>query len=350
MWNELTVKDNDDRLKEGVVTRKQLVKQIFTNVELENSMRIDVLMHQPIDTEQIYFILQHGLSSSGNSYIVSTRLGANRVTTRVVESGKSEKTLGFALSVPHTLWVESEKVEIRTGLTTQLCVSVDHRNNDLARYLITSIIDYGFHNDIYTGYHYIATPRTVSNVHVYTYFRPLKVSSAIEFGYEVPFHGTNYEVTLNTDYSVRDLKFEDLELCRRVGRKLTVSVNKVEFENLMADSEGITILYKSKVVGVCIYRTVLLHTKKDKVCPIGRVVLMEMIDRHTHHVVSSIINYLSSLNKYVVMSGVCFGSLNNRHIKNSLGFIVSGESYLDFYNLHLKNSSRNANEINLLYM
>lgn len=350
MWNELTVTENNDKLKEGIVTRKQLVHQIFTDVELENGMRIDVLMYQPINTEQIYFILQNGLSPSGNSYIVSTRLGVNRVTTRVVESGKPEKTLGFALSVPHTLWVESEKVEIRTGLTTQLCVSSEHRNNDLARYLITSIIDHGFNHEIYTGYHYISKPRTISNVHVYTYFRPLKLGSAIEFGYEVPFHDSNYEVSLNTDYSIREIRFEDLEMCRKVDRKLTISLSKREFDELMFDSEGIAIMYKSRVVGVCIYRTVLLHTKKDKVCPVGRIVFLEMIDRHSHHVVSCIIDHLISLEKYVVMAGVCFGSLNNRHVKNSLGFIVSGESYLDFYNLHLKNTSRNANEINLLYM
>ena len=65
---------------------------------------------------------------------------------------------------------------------------------------------------------------------------------------------------------------------------------------------------------------------------------------------SSIVNYLLDNTRYIVLSGVCLGNLSNESLHNKLGLVVSGKSYLDFYNLHLSKDKCKAENVNVLYV
>ena len=65
--------------------------------------------------------------------------------------------------------LESESI-IESGMTTHLCVSAKQRHKDIAKYVISTVIDYGYNHKIYTGYHYIREPKTASNILVFNYY------------------------------------------------------------------------------------------------------------------------------------------------------------------------------------
>jgi hypothetical protein len=52
--------------------------------------------------------------------------------------------------------------------------------------LILGVIQWGFSNNIYTGYHYIKESKSDSALKIYNYYRPLNVQTCLEAGYEIP--------------------------------------------------------------------------------------------------------------------------------------------------------------------
>jgi hypothetical protein len=331
-------------LNEGIISKDRPFIFEHKNVKVTDDIVIDIMVGEPVSNELVYFIAENGISANGNSYILNPKIANKRVTTYIKSKGN---ILGFAISIPHTL--RFKELIFKTGITTNLCVSLKHRKLDIARYLISSIINWGYEHQIYTGYHYINEPRTDSNIHTYTYFRPLNLKMAADYGYEIP--QMDYTTKSGSDYKIRKSEFEDYELCKKINRTLSINFEKQDFENITYDCESLTVMYKNKVVGLVILKPVLLSIGKiGKLCPIVRIVFMEMIDKHDYNVISKIIEHLAEMNKFSVMSGVCFGNLNNHNLRNKLGFVTSGQTYLDFYNFHFKEINRNANEINLLYI
>jgi hypothetical protein len=335
-----------DQNEEGIISYKKPFDFEYDNIRVNDKLSVKVRMNQQHQNETVYFILENGLSPSGNSYLVNPKFLNFHLTTTLYEES-SNKILGFALALYNTLRMNEE--EYKSVHTTLLTVNVDYRKINLAKYLISSIIDHTYSMGSYVGYHFIAAPRTESNIHCHTYFRPLNIKIALNYGYEVPVG--EYETRTSSDYSVRQGKFSDLELCNRTKRHLYTSLTETEFSDLMKNCEIATVLCKQKVVGVIIYRPTLLHIFKVKrLCPIARVLYFEMLPKHNHHVVSAVLDYLTKMDKYVVMSGVCLGELNDEKFRRSLGFITSGNTYLDFYNFNIAKQHRNSEAVNVLYV
>ena len=342
-WSSLPKSENKDY--EGIVSKKEPIKYDNENLRINDALIINTITNGNINKELFRFILDNGLSPSGNSYLVNPNTLVNRVYTYLTDAMEVNTYLGFAISVPHSLKLNSEIIE--TGLTTYLTVSKEHRKEGLAKYLISNIISYGWSNKIYTGYHYIAEPRTESNVLVYTYFRPLNIQRALECGYQ--FNPEQMTLNNNTDYIIRPTTYEDFSLLEKVNRKLNIYLTEETFKNLCQDCKFYTTLYKSKVCGIIGIKPVILKIGRiNTLCNVARVVYLETLQRNTFHSISKMIQHLST-GEYVVMSGVCFGNLTNDHVKNSLGIVSSGKLYLDFYNLSIKESNRHSGDINMLY-
>jgi hypothetical protein len=345
----VTIPQGDDKKEEGIINKDKLPFKVeYFNIQLNNNITVNIFMNEEIKQDVLMFISNNGLSPSGNSYILNPKSVLGRVTSKVVTINKlGEKILGFALSIPHSIKFNNQIID--TSLTTNLCVSLKHRNMNIAKLLISSIIDYGYNNQIYTGYHYISEPKNSSNIQVKNFFRPLNVDLAKECGYQIP--QKDYILNNSSDYKIRKSELKDFDICDMLNKKITISMNERSFVDHLRDSECLTVIYKSKIIGVCIYKTILLKiAKTNKICPVARLVFFDCVEDHTVHAMTQVINYLIEGKRHIVLSGVCLGNLTDEDVKKKLSMFVSGESYLDFYNLYINEENRNASKINLLYI
>jgi hypothetical protein len=344
VWNFFPKSDN-----EGIISFDKNFELSYGNNIVEDDLNIDICVNEDITQDILTFIANNGLSPSGNSYILNPKSAKDRVNI-VVKNSLTKEILGFVLSIPNTINLKGEL--IKSGLTTNRCVSLKHRNKKIGQSLISAVIDFGYKNKIYTGYHFIPKAKTESNIEVSNFYRPLNLKLAKECGYQIP--DRDFILNSSSDYEVKIGKYEDFVLLlnnNKINRHLNIQPDEKEFINYKNDFECITIFNKSKVVGICIYKSVLLKiAKTNKICPVARLVFMECINKHTIHVMNSIINYLIDINRYIVLSGVCMGNLSNEGLYNKLGIIQSGKSYLDFYNLKISEEHCKASDINVLYV
>ena len=343
-WSSLPIADKKDY--EGIISKSEPSKYIKENLEINDELKINIVTNGTITKELFKFIYNNGLSPSGNSYLVNPNTLMNRVYTYLEDASHLNEYLGFAVSIPHSIKFNKEIIE--TGLTTYLTVSLKYRKLGLAKYLISDIIDYGWNNKIYTGYHYIGEARTPSNILVYSYFRPLNIEKAFNAGYQ--FNPENMLLNINSDYNIRETILEDFSLIERIDRKINIHFTEKIFNNLCQDCKFYTVICKTKVTGIIGIKPVLLRVAKtNTLCNIARVVYLETLDRYVFGTVSKMIQYLSS-GEYVVMSGVCFGNLTNDHIRHSVGMVTTGKLYLDFYNVAIREENRHSGDINMLYI
>jgi hypothetical protein len=331
---------------EGIISKNEPIKYSKEKLDINSELMINTVTSGIVKKELFRFIYDNGLSISGNSYLIHINTIINRVYTYLLDSNNLDEYLGFAVSVPHALKFNNEIIE--TGLTTYLTVSLKYRKMGLARYLISDIINYGWGNNIYTGYHYIGEAKTSSNILVYSYFRPLNISKALEAGYQ--FNPENMKVSLTSDYTIRESVIGDFELLNKVGRKINIHLTEKIFNNLLQDCKFYTTMRRDKVTGIIGIKPILLRIgRTNTLCNIARVVYLETLDRHVYQSVMTMIKHLST-GEYIVMSGVCFGNLVNENIKHSVGMITTGKLYLDFYNLSIKETNKHSGDINMLYI
>jgi hypothetical protein len=294
----------------------------------------------------VYFILENSLNSVGNSYLISPKVISNNLSTYIQSS--NDEILVFALSIPNTVILNNQKINI--SLTTLLTTSLKYRNIGLAAYLIRSLIDHGYYHNIPTGYHFISHPRNVSNISCQDYYRPLDIELAKEMGYQIP--SLNYEVRPGSDYSIRATIFNDILILQSKNTfKLNLSLTDKEFDDLCKNVFCYTILCKNKIVGIVMYKSVLIHIHKvKKLCPIARMVYFETLSKHRQHTLAKSIQHISEQNKYAVISGVCLGELSDEFMQKKYGLVISGQVYLDFYNIYIKPENCNPKNINVLYL
>lgn len=336
----------DKREYQGILSKEKPFEFSHEKIKINDKLVIDIHVNKPVTKEIFIFIFENGISQTGNSYIVNPKTLLSRVFTYITDNSDKDKFLGFMLSVPHGVKIGKER--INSSLSTHLTVSLKHRKEGIAAYLIKSIIYYGWENSIYTGYHYINEPRTHSNVLVYSFFRPLNIENAKSSGYQ--FNEESLTTRDNQDYMIRDSVYEDLDLINKVKRNVNINLDEVEYNNLKQDCIFYSITHKSKVVGIMCVKPIALHiAKTSKICNVARMVYFESLDKHAYHVMEKCINHLSN-KEYVVLSGVTFGSLNNGHLRKNLGLIISGKLFLDFYNINLMEENKNSSEINLIYI
>jgi hypothetical protein len=334
---------------EGIISMQKPFETVPKSLKLNEELEITNTINEDLTQETILFVAYNGLSPSGNSYIINPRSVKGRVNV-VIKDNKDKQVLGFILSIPNTVRLNEQL--IRSGLTTNNCVSLNHRSKNLSSMLISSVIEYGFDNEIYTGYHFVSKPRTESAIEVDCFFRPLNVKLARECGYFFP--EKDYGLSKLPDYVISNARYDELVLFFNDSlnrRHLSVNLTREEYLNHLIDSEIKCITYKSKLIGIFIWKTSLLKiAKTSKICPVARLVYMECNEKHAQNVMSKIISYVSEDKKHIVLSGVCFGNLTDESVKYKSGLCASGKTYLDFYNLHINPEFRNAKDVNVMYV
>jgi hypothetical protein len=100
--------------------------------------QIDV--DKEVGKEELYFVLENGLSSSGNSYILDPKLCKNNMTF-AIKHQFNNSMLGFMISIPHSIHIDYDEFRnetIQTVMSTHLCVSLKHRQKEIAKYSLNS--------------------------------------------------------------------------------------------------------------------------------------------------------------------------------------------------------------------
>lgn len=362
---------------EGIISKEKPFILPYKGIKIDEDTIIDIHLNSgPIIKEDIYFVLENGIAPSGNSFIIDPMIYSDNVVVKLTD--QKDNILGFGISIPCTLYIQGspktgglEENEIESGMTTHLCISAKHRHKDLAKYVISTVIDYGYNHKIYTGYHYIREPKTASNILVFNYYRPLHIENAIHFGYEIPrmyrdekynldnlpnkkqlkFLEKEYKIPSELDYEnyvLTSSDFDDLRFFQSQGRKLSVIFSALRFEQLKRQFDFCTIRKGKEIVGVVMFKTLILHVGRlGKGCPTAQVCLLEMEPLYKDKVMNKIIGYFKDKN-YVVMSGVYFGELTDEKFRKSCGMVTCGIQYLDFYNLNV-DLKRDASDVNVIY-
>jgi len=384
-WSTLPVAKKKLEI-EGIISKDKAFELPYKGIKIDEDTIIDIHLNAgPITKEDIYFVLENGIAPSGNSLIIDPRIYSDNVVVKLTD--RKNNILGFGMSIPCTLYIQGssnlqglEENEIESGMTTHLCISAKHRHKDLAKYVISTVIDYGYNHKIYTGYHYIREPKTASNILVFNYYRPLHIENAIHFGYEIPrmyrdetIHGNKSEKIYSLDnlpnekqlkflekeyrindsedyenYVITTSEFDDLRFFQSQDRKMSIIFSALRFEQLKRQFDFCSIRKGKEIVGVVMFKTLILHVGRlGKGCPTAQVCLLEMDPLHKDKVMNKIIKYFKD-NNYVVMSGVCFGELTDEKFRKSCGMVTCGIQYLDFYNLNI-DLKRDGSDVNVLY-
>ena len=369
-WSTLPIATKKIK-SEGIILHEKPfdLEQDSINIDSENLKDLQLKLNEDITEGELMFMLEHGIGASGNSIMIDPRLKDHSIVVKLISKDNND-IYGFCISIKCTLYLQrSDDYEIiESVMTSHLCIHRKYRNKELAKYVISGVIDEGFKNNILTGYHFINEPKTESNIKIYNYYRVLNVKSALESGYQVQSirkpSNVFYLDTLPSKSQLKDLEneyasssydsysfehtlFEDLQFLQQRKRKLSLIFSVMEFEKLNKMFHFYTVKDKNKIIGLVIYKLLLVHIGKlGKVCSNAQVCLLEMKDDYAHVVLSKLINHLQK-NQFVVMTGACFGALSDEKLRKNFGFITSGYQYLDFYNLNVK--LKDSKDVNLLY-
>ena len=366
-WSNLPIskKKNND---EGIISLKK-------PFDIEKNSEINIITNEEISKEELMFVLENGFGASGNSMLIDPRLNSCSVVVKIKDS--LEKIYGFCISIKCSLYLQLKNgfEIIESGMTSHLCIDKDHRNKAYASYVIYGVIDEGFKNKIYTGYHYIDSPKSTSNLKVFNYYRPLNIKKSLENGYQIvslsksnlSFYmddvpnekqlknlENDYSTSSYDSYNISPTEYEDLSFLQSESsgnRKLTLIFSAVQFELFKKQFQFFTIFNskngEKEIIGIVIYKLLLIHIGKlGKVSPNAQICLLEMNQNYTNVVISKLINHLKDKN-FITMSGVCFGEMSNEKLRKKYGFVTSGYQYLDFYNLNV--NLKDTNDANLLY-
>jgi hypothetical protein len=373
-WTKLAISKYN--IPEGIISKNQpLILNIDDSLKISTNSEYNVNIMK--------FVLIHSSSlTSGNSYILDPKLFSNNVNIQIFDKENSSSYYGFILSVLHSIRLKIKDTYeiIKTGVTTDLCVHKDYRQKNLAAHLILGVIQCGFSNNIYTGYHYIKESKSASALKIYNYYRPLNVVACLESGYEIPsfrikdftlkknFESLSASYTQeqlfkieneykiipdNSKYIITDSKFKDLTYLQNQDRKLSVVIDEERFNFLKSNNFKFKTIkhkkHKNIIVGLFIYKTRVLYiSKSKKSLNTASMILIEVSQNNTFEIMHSIFNYLSE-EGYVIMTGSLFGNLNDNTLRKQLSMVKSGYQYLDFYNLHVEHNN-DVSKINLLYV
>jgi hypothetical protein len=381
-WSKLSI--SKPELPEGILS-----KNIPLNLTLNDSMKL--LTNSDYNASIMKFVLTHSASLiSGNSHICDQKLFSHNTNIQIIDKENPSTYYGFILSVPHVVRLKTKDdfESIHTVVTTDLCVHKEHRNKNLASHLILGVIQWGFSNNIYTGYHYIKDSKSASALKIYNYYRPLNIQVCLESGYEIPsFRVKDFilrssasgesetasytreqllkiepEYKINSQdiskYNITDSEFKDLTYLQNQDRKLSVVIDEERFNFMKSNGfkfKTIKQSFKSKsgtkdiIVGLFIYKNRILYiSKSKKSLNTASSVLIEVSQNNTFEIMHSILNYLSE-EGYAIMTGSLFGNLSDNTLRKQLSMVKSGYQYLDFYNLHVEHNN-DVSKINLLYV
>jgi hypothetical protein len=132
-----------------------------------------------------------------------------------------------------------------------------------------------------------------------------------------------------------------------MGRKLSIIFSVLRFEQLKKQFNFVTIRNNGKIIGVVMYKTMIVHIGKiSKGCPTAQICLFEMDKEYRSFAISELLIHLKKRG-YVIMSGVIFGELADEKFRKESGLVLCGIQYLDFYNFNAEIGD--ASNVNVLY-
>lgn len=371
-WSKLAI--SSSKIPEGIISKDAPLCLTLNNMKISTNSEYNISVMK--------FVLTHSSSlTSGNSHILDSKLFPHNVNIQICNTENPSNYYGFILSVPHSirLKIKDSYEIINTGVTTDLCVHSDYRHKNLAAHLILGVIQWGFSNNIYTGYHYIKESKSDSALKIYNYYRPLNVQACLEAGYEIPSfrikdfilksfasdsENESYtqeqllkiekEYYINPDiskYSVADSEFKDLEYLQYQDRKLSVVITEERFNFMKVNNFKFKTIKHKKygiIVGLFVYKNRILYiSKSKKSLNTASIALIEVSQNNTFEIIHSIFDFISK-EGYAVMTGSLFGNLSDNTLRKQLSMVKCGYQYLDFYNLYVKHDN-DISKINLLY-
>jgi hypothetical protein len=393
-WQDMHIDDGSARY--GIIATEAPVKGALPNGYVINSP-------VKLTPDHLEFMKLNGINENGTCNLVDPTL--EKVFDNVVFECTYTPTItdtevpksiivGLIMTLPHHITLTppisltkqlkglltEEKAPItsktiKIGLTTHLCVHMNHRDQGIAMALIRAVVDFGYTKyDTYSGYHYFSQLRTAAAIDIKPWFRVLNPIVAGKFGYELAYKPLiasksrnpdklikmAYMITKPTNELVfRPTQVEDFKhLIRRV-----ISITPFtddEWKGYAAtDMKWKTFFNKSckgmTFCGIAMYRSFDLVTRSG-IAKAAQVSFFEVSSTATLIDINNMYRTLLSLiglEGYVAVHGSMMGPLNNEEmlVSNKVACFASGSMYLDFYNVGLsKMGAVTASDVSLLYI
>lgn len=328
-WSDLSIHCSTDTAVGCIVTTAPIESKTlpeYTVRESKNITSADVsfIADQHSDS---YAVLDPTLSLLCQSNIINLYTGASIV--------------GFILAIPHRISLKGDKI-YNCGLSTHLCIHKSHRHKKLAMVLIQSLIYLGYKNNMSVGYHYMNSPKTLSNIATTAFYRPLNIRSVIAKGYQVPIPKIKgvrdvhrlatllYSTKITHKYRPTVLSDFDILIQRQVSiaKFTTEEWSRFNKQPLI----WTTVLNDKKPLIVCAYRPFIIHNKHGIVNAI-QLVYIETSSTDSKDICAGINTFMSIITQsgYEVIHGIIQGPLVD--ISAPLKLIPAAVMYLDFYNL-----------------
>ena len=105
-WSTLPISMKKDELSEGIIEKGKAVRFVYEGLKIDDNLVAKVETNFSLGKDELYFVLENGISSSGNSYILDPKLSKNNITVKLVEQYNPSSILGFIISVPHSIQLQ----------------------------------------------------------------------------------------------------------------------------------------------------------------------------------------------------------------------------------------------------
>lgn len=263
---------------------------------------------------------------------------------RAITASPVERTVGFILSVPYTINLESKHTEtksFKTILSTHLCVKRDHREVKIAKRLIEETHNYAISKSIFHGYHYLIKPYTKHSIGLKEWYRPLDAKKAAAKGYQLvvpkikgvkdygPVAAYIYKTSITHRYRATTPSDFDV-LIKRSLRVAKPSEEEWKFLNKDPVTWTTILNDEGSVLAVCAYRPYILINRKG-VINAAQLVYTEGTLEHKESFVPAMETLFGILSEkgYIAVHGVKQGPLEESF--HLLKIICTNPMYMDFY-------------------
>lgn len=246
-----------------------------------------------------------------------------------IREKSDDKILGQIVSIPHSIFINKIGV-VNTVISTWLLVELKNRLKRLASALILKTINTGYEKQINMGYHWISNSKTASAIKTFAWYRPLNLSSAKKF---------KYEIKKSTDYSIpKDENPDNLLVKSSHSDFMNInSCSQIRFmpskKNFKAISKVIKFLsvkIGESVVGIIGYRDFnIFRPKTNKTIKAVQISYFDCKSDCTTMVLSKAFKLFINLG-YIAVHGVFMSSMGNSVIDLKISMVKP--MYLDFYN------------------
>ena len=177
-------KDLPER-KNNIISFEKPVSGIITQPDLKLTRKVT-------NIDQIYdFLTTNNVTSSGNTLYLPLQKLKHIINSNTHCSllSLNDNIIGFVLCIKLPIYFNftipddkqvtgqlnyfrpDDPQVIISGCTSYLCVTPALRNKKLGMVLIRDIIDYGYHNNIFTAYHLLSSPKTNNYTEIKMYYR-----------------------------------------------------------------------------------------------------------------------------------------------------------------------------------